>query len=472
MLLRGGTYSNGNYNATVATNASWYIALNGLTNNPITVKGYPGERAIFNGGLYCWSNYVTFWGFEITCLNTTRWFTNSYAERHGGLNLYGYSPRAINMIIHDTGQPGIYVPTTAIGPVEISGCIIYHCGDYDDVDGPPVRGSAIYLQHGQWPVIVTENVTWGNLTTGGKLYGSDPLSADNGYFEGNISFNHPSMGLWVGGGSPGVTNLHVYTNYFYANNGWRFGFDDNTVSNKDATIIGNYVAGGADQFSILGDAWYWKTLTFRTNTLVSINVTNNTAQGTFFSIFPTLQNDPVNVDRNTYLGGQSKPFYWNSFANVSFLSWQGDGNDANGTYTTTVPTSNLVVVRTNRYEPGRSHVAIYNWHNDSTATVDLSNSGLASGQQYTVQDVQNLGTTVTNGTFTASTTSVVLPLNLTAFSQVIGTLTNFTGWWLDPYSHTPTTFNTFLILPGSIPTASSNIAKITNFHVKKTKVGP
>ena len=63
----------------------------------------------------------------------------------------------------------------------------------------------------------------------------------------------------------------------------------------------------------------------------------------------------------------------------------------------------------NRYERGRAHVIVYNWALQSQVAVDLSASGLRSGEQYEIRDIQNLfGTPVATGTFTGA--EVVLPM--------------------------------------------------------------
>ena len=49
------------------------------------------------------------------------------------------------------------------------------------------------------------------------------------------------------------------------------------------------------------------------------------------------------------------------------------------TYYTQRPTTNLIAVRPNVYEPGRGHVVVYNWTGQSVVAVDLAPLGLSIG---------------------------------------------------------------------------------------------
>ena len=93
----------------------------------------------------------------------------------------------------------------------------------------------------------------------------------------------------------------------------------------------------------------------------------------------------------------------------------------------------------NRYETGRAHVVVYNWANASSVLVDLSASGLRSGQAFEVRDAQNFfGPPVYAGTYAGS--AVALRMNLTAVAPIIGNrhLAN---------THTDPRFNVFVVLP-------------------------
>jgi hypothetical protein len=109
----------------------------------------------------------------------------------------------------------------------------------------------------------------------------------------------------------------------------------------------------------------------------------------------------------------------------------------NNTYRTVAqrPSGQAIFVRPNKYEAGRAHIVIYNWDRTDTASVDLSNTGLAPGEAFEILDIQNLyGAPVASGTFTGA--PVTVPLNQTTVTPPIGT---------NPPPHTDKEFNTFLV---------------------------
>ena len=48
-----------------------------------------------------------------------------------------------------------------------------------------------------------------------------------------------------------------------------------------------------------------------------------------------------------------------------------------------------VLVRPNKYEPGRANLCVYNWASQKAVDADLSAVGLKTGDRYAVRDVQN-----------------------------------------------------------------------------------
>ena len=94
------------------------------------------------------------------------------------------------------------------------------------------------------------------------------------------------------------------------------------------------------------------------------------------------------------------------------------GFDANSSYSYAAPTGTEVFVIPNEYEPGRAHIAIYNWALNPTVNVDLSNV-LAVGDTYSIYAVENyLGAPVTTGTYNG--TPVAIPMTGTTVAAPIG----------------------------------------------------
>jgi hypothetical protein len=58
------------------------------------------------------------------------------------------------------------------------------------------------------------------------------------------------------------------------------------------------------------------------------------------------------------------------------------------TYITERPEGSEVLVRLNRYEPGRAHIVVYNWDRRESVEVDISNV-LHAGALYEVRNVQD-----------------------------------------------------------------------------------
>jgi hypothetical protein len=147
--------------------------------------------------------------------------------------------------------------------------------------------------------------------------------------------------------------------------------------------------------------------------------------------------------------------------NQTFRLWTNTyGFDLNSSFTTNLPTANVVVVRPNKYEVGRGHIVIFNWQSNSTVSVDISSLGLTNGQPFEVRDVQNyLGTPCITTNYNASQPALVLPLTLTNMTVLtpvgdiklgpFGPDLNFPLY--DPDVHTSPLFNAFVVLPVNSP---------------------
>ena len=83
------------------------------------------------------------------------------------------------------------------------------------------------------------------------------------------------------------------------------------------------------------------------------------------------------------------------------------------------PTAVRIFVRQNKYEAGRGHIMVFNWHLDDSVGVDVSSLGLQIGDQYEVRDAQNyFESPVAKGTYEGK--SIRLPLNLKQVTSPIG----------------------------------------------------
>jgi hypothetical protein len=184
------------------------------------------------------------------------------------------------------------------------------------------------------------------------------------------------------------------------------------------------------------------------NTIVTVNTTNEwqVGGGKFLDIVPPTTGARTTIlDRNTYRGGveksddyynrsradykQYQPFRYNDYTNeLSWNRWTNVyGYDLNSSYSTNLPVENVVAIRTNKYEPGRSHLIVFNWRANTEVTVDLSTTGIVDGRSFEVRDAQNFfGPAVYSGKYRSNSPSVTLPLLR---------------------SNLPSLFNLFVVLP-------------------------
>ena len=120
---------------------------------------------------------------------------------------------------------------------------------------------------------------------------------------------------------------------------------------------------------------------------------------------------------------------------IGFSSTQYPSN----TYQLTRPSGIKVFVRPNKYEQGRANVTIYNWDGANTINVNLSTTGLLSGQNYEIRDAQNyFGAPVAQGTYNPTSPTVALPMAGLTAATPIG---------MAAQAHTSSEFGAFVVLP-------------------------
>lgn len=434
--LRGGTYGSG-YSTLFNCN------LTGTETAPITVRQYPGEHARVDGGINSNNGWVTFWGFEIMNSSPERLCQNT--NRPGGINLYGRGSKAINLVVHDTGHPAIGFWQGVGDGGEINGCIVWNNGLYDlsDPRFPEgwTRGSGTYTQNKDGTRYIKDMIAFRNFTTGINAY-TEGTYTDGYYCEGNVVFGHPQWNLWfTGGHTYPEQRLKVVTNFVYLQKnsttvGGGFGYSSRPEI--DVTLLGNYIVSGTGKAV---DINRWQDVTMLGNTFISagqiVGWTLSSAQ-------------PGNINNNTYHTTVPIAAFVPGNVPTSFDNWKATtGFDANSTLVPSWPKGIKVVVRNNAYENKRAHIIIYNWDLATTASVDLSGTGLKVGDRFEIRDVQNfLGQPVLSGTYAGG--SVTLPLNLTTITPPIGTISHFNA-----NEHTPSDFNCFVLLPTTSTTANT-----------------
>jgi len=361
--LRGGTY-HGNFRSQ----------LTGTASKPIVVRQYPGERAIIDGGgvsttpstWAVYGQYSVFWGFEFTNSDPNRVLADT-ERRANVIANYANHTKYVNLVLHDGGVA--FYNESPYYDVEIVGCVIYNVG-YQRTD----RGHshAIYIRSNTGPVTARDNIMFSGFGYGVHVF-TNPGEGElnNVRIEGNIAFNMGTLSTnsnsdnILFGGDAYSTGGVVKSNYTYESPGVtaknvQVGYG--ATLNGSVQVLDNYFAGGG---TVL-DVGYWSSLT----------ASNNQLMGTASLV--TL-ND-ASIQMSTFAGQMQA----------------------------SLPTATKVVLRANPYETGRANVAVYNWGQESSVSLDLSGI-VPQGASYEIRNVQDLfGSPVVSGTYSGG--SVTLPI--------------------------------------------------------------
>jgi hypothetical protein len=423
-----------------------------------------GARVIIAAGIlnHMGSNTV-FRDFEITSVLSTNRMVGTNWTFGGGLQLA--SPytgnKAINLIIHNTGQAAIGGARNS----EINGCIIWGTGMYElsrDFPNGTTRGSAIYAQNfeGDGLSTVKNCISFRNFTTAMKVY-SETSPQVNFHFIGNITFQNET-GLQVGSGATTGTTTNIW-------------FDGNIImdspllsyqswSNRNERFVNNVVVNSGFTTTEHMDSVY-------TNNTVLLPTSN----GLNGQPFKPMQYNSTHLtkaglnliwDWNTYyFGGNlgSDIFLFSvTDTNTGGYRWLADwqtvaGFDLHGTATQGWPTNYLKLeVQRLDYDTNQWHICVVSTSGQTNTTFTPSSYGLASGSTYQIIDVQNWPVVIASGTYRGGTLN--LPLNRTNVSAIPG-MTHMAN------AHTnvkdPGLFNAFVLqrtapqgppLPNSPPT--------------------
>jgi hypothetical protein len=446
LWLRGGSY--------VGPTNTWSASLNGASNAPILVRQYPGERATVNGGIYVAGSWTWYWGFEITNPDPQRHVTNNFA-RPQGIEMRGPGCKAINLIIHDTGHPGLGFWRPMGDGAEVYGCILWGNGVYDWSSGTmDIRGAGIYGQSetAQENRYIKDSIFFRNFTQGIHLYSTAAGVYVSGmHIEGNFFFNNgsPSQNLFVGTLVQPCERISILNNCLYYNpgngcTGIRLGYV--ALNNTGLELSGNYVVGGTTSLLINE----WQNVSLSGNFLLAsqerlLQISRTGGFATF----------DYRCDTNTFASASPSPFlYSETVGLINFGRWKSDtGYDTHSIFSNTPPLKTRIFIRPNQYERGRANVAVFNWDLQTSVPVDLSAAGLHVGDTFEIRDVQNyFGTPVFSGTYDGA--PVVLPMNLTNVPVLVGNVSHLVN------QHTGPDFGAFVVLPTGAASAPANAPPI------------
>jgi hypothetical protein len=343
--LRGGRYT-GVFNSRLVGNRA----------APIVVHKFPGERVVLDScesksssaaTLTVHGEYTWLWDFEITNCSTTRQVDEAGPHPAGlnrgiGVDIFGSDIKVINLVIHDTG--------TGIGSwesakrAELFGNIIF----FNGWDGPDKgHGHGIYIQNQAGTKLISDNIVFNQFGNGIHAYGEEG-HVDNMHFVGNISFLNGSLSrhdllrynLLLGGGQVANANV-IDRNYTYhPTSGKRgganyLGYHSGCTSLK---VTGNYFVGGEVAMRLL-------------------------------------KCDDAQLRNNLFLGALSDFSSTDHRSNVYFEGQR--------------PKDTAIIVRPNKWEKGRAHIAIYNWERKDVIDVAIDTIGLNPGDAFTLRNVQD-----------------------------------------------------------------------------------
>lgn len=422
--IAGGTYV-GNFIA----------GLSGREGNPIIYRAVPGQEPILDGNtnngtnevLRINGNYLWFWGLTIT--NSASSSDNYYKD---GVFFGGANSKLVNCIVRNNGGNGVGFWQTAVNS-EVYGCIIYHNGYMGSDRG---HGHGIYGQNASLLKIIRDNVMFHSYGVGIHIY-SESGSIQGFSIEGNTIFNSGIPGakfiernILIGGLQQAdritITGNHIYNRPNYQSKASiQLGYD---ASNRNAEVSDNKIVDGS-LYMIKG----WNSLQVLRN---SIYARNSQMQLIAFDNFNNITSPLFN--NNKYFGG--------TLAEMNFQTWKTNSKqDANSTYSSSMPTQNEYYVIKNRYEGGRANVVVYNWSRAENMMVDLS-TVLSTNSRFSIYDAMNLGAgPVVSGTYSGG--AIRIPLNLNSIEQPIRADSN-----RGDLEHTLPEFGVFIVTSvGSMP---------------------
>jgi hypothetical protein len=358
--LRGGTYR-GVFSSTVTGTAS----------APIIVRQAPGERATIDSAesgrdaLAAGGEYTWFWGFEITSSHPKRRTDKPGPWPDDLRRGYGSVTRArgiryINLVVHDNAN-GLGLWSEAEG-ADAHGNLIYNNG----WQGPDrAHGHGIYTQNRTGERHLTDNIIFNQFSHGIHAYGSPKANLNNIVVEGNIVFNNGALGagpeyernILIGGDlvaqSPRLIDNVTYFGPGKINGENNVGYNGGCLN---LVARGNYLVGGT----------------------------------------------PLNAGRCTWGSFERNTLHGDTPQTAADKGQDAEQGEA-------VPSGTHVFVRPNRCEPGRAHVAVFNYDRRRSVLLDLSRAALRQGQRFVIVDAQDyFGKPVAQGMFDGRPVEIVM----------------------------------------------------------------
>lgn len=379
--LRGGTYTGTFAVDPSLGRISFACGTQGTAAEPIVFRNHQDERVTIDGEgnevvLFVQNcSHTWFWGLEVMSSAAVRTASRAY--------IYVTAPNVkfINMILHDMAD-GIDLWTTATN-AELYGSLVYHNG-WDETNGG--HGHGIYTQNNTAGVKrIQDNIFFSQYGYNVKVWSTNQF-VDNFEITRNIVFNGGSLSeyasrkfnFFVVGNNPNAPprNLVVRENYTFAGN---------TTTTPACNAFGpNYG-------------------------VVDLRLEDNYLLGQFRTTGPYVN---ASIRGNRILGGTALPF----LTGTGFAMADYPDNE----YAQDLPTAGLdYFVLPNKYEPGRSHLAIYNWGAADSVAIPAAKLGLSPGDRYQLIHAMDYFRDVSTRTYDGGGT-ITVPMTGHGFAQAIG----------------------------------------------------
>jgi hypothetical protein len=403
--------------------------------------------------------HTWYWGFEVMSsdpLRVTQQAGSAPIEivRGSGIEVRGPGTKLINLIVHDAADAiGLWAPALN---AEVHGCLTYHTGWQGPDRG---HGHGLYIQNQTGTKLISDVISFNNFATGMKVFGVTGF-ARGVDFDGVVSFNNGSVrdrrqpketNLYIGTGENPADLITIKDSILYhtpGQGGENIHMGYQLPNNGRASVLNNYVAGGG----VALDMSQWQDVTVTGNTFHVSSLGHWSAQTLVLAkTSPGFPASAFKWNSNAYFDGSPAftngvryAFTFNTSRNqlggarLSFEEWKSaTGYDQNAVYVPGDPQGVMVFVRPNRYEPGRAHVAVFNWDLLDAVEVDLSQV-LKPGDLFDIRDAQDyFGAAVVGGLYDGS--PVVIPMRLEKVAAPVGNVPT-----LPP--HTAPLFGAFVVI--------------------------
>ncbi|MDZ4800706.1 MAG: Ig-like domain-containing protein [Bryobacteraceae bacterium] len=393
----------GNYRPVDAD--TFAAAVSGTAAAPIAFRAATGEFPHIDGGFEVTGSWLVIRDLEFSGSLTKRrtdiigpWPDNLVTP--SGVAVFAPNVKVINCVIHDL-QEGVDGWADA-SDVEIYGNLIF----YNGWNGPDRgHGHGIYSQNRSGKKWIHDNLIYQNFAQGMQLYGTSETFLNGFDVRGNIVFQNGSpSGEFTRnillGGTAAMNDPVLSDNFTYypvvspqgGSNG--LGYTTSGLPCSNAQVEGNYFVSASTSLALVKCS----IASLRNNTFVG----------------PVTGFTPASWPENTYLAATQRP------------------------------PSPKIVVRPNRYEAGRAHIAVFNWPLLSAVNVDVSGIGLQPGDDYELRSAQDPWSDVVRGTYSG------VPIRVAMTGRTVARPRG----WTAPASTFPE-FGAFLIrkrpsLPGGV----------------------